>query len=217
MSALFHKGSSFDGSRQKNNAWPVDARMLRAPHKAQNSGRLIFDRQEDGRTKTGRAAIGTLSKRTERLVATYLATLGIDLHPEAVLFRNKSGNLYREDSLAHDFSSVRELAFPGDTRRLMDMRRSGVVEAIAGDAGPLALSAKLANSIQRSNALHRAYAPVDIEAVRGTDEARLLGKSSNERSVCYFSASGPTRPATAGYPIPRIKLVHAIRTLPSFE
>ena len=114
MSALCHRGSSFDGSRQKNNAWPVDARMLRAPHKAQNSGRLIFGRQEDGRTKTGRAAIGTLSKRTERLVATCLATLGIDLHPEAVLFRNKSGNLYREDSLAHDFASVRELAFPGD-------------------------------------------------------------------------------------------------------
>ena len=109
-------------------------------------------------------------------MATYLATLGIDLHPEAVLFRNKSGNLYREDSLAHDFASVRELAFPGDTRRLMDMRRSGVVEAIAGDAGPLALSAKLANSIQWSNALHRAYAPVDIEAVRGTDEARLRGR-----------------------------------------
>jgi hypothetical protein len=33
----------------------------------------------------------------------------------------------------------------------MDMRRSGVVEAIAGDVGSLGLSAKLANSIERSN------------------------------------------------------------------
>jgi hypothetical protein len=155
---------------------PVDGRTLRARHTAQDDGRLFFDRQEDGRTKTGRAAIGTLSKRTERLVATYLNALGVDLHPDAVLFRNKSGNPYREDSMAHDFADVRELAFPGDRRRLMDMRRSGVVEAIAGDAGPLALSAKLANSIQRSNALHRTYAPVDIEAVRSADEARLRGR-----------------------------------------
>jgi hypothetical protein len=67
--------------------------------------------------------------------------------------------------LAHDFASVRALAFPGDKRRLMDMRRSGVIEAVAGDAGPLGLAAKLANSIGRSNTLHQTYAPVDIEAV----------------------------------------------------
>lgn len=56
------------------------------------------------------------------------------------------------------------------------MRRSGVVEAIAGDAGPFGLAAKLANSIERSNTLHKTYAPVDIEAVRSTDAARLKGR-----------------------------------------
>jgi hypothetical protein len=46
---------------------------------------------------------------------------------------------------------VRAIAFPGDKRRLMDMRRSGVVEAIAGKADPLGLSAKLATrSIDRT-------------------------------------------------------------------
>jgi len=45
------------------------------------------------------------------------------------------------------------LAFPEDKRRLMDMRRSGVVEAVAGDASPIGLAAKLANSIGRSNTL----------------------------------------------------------------
>jgi hypothetical protein len=78
--------------------------------------------------------------------------------------------------LGHDFAAVRGLAFPGDERRLMDMRRSGVVEAVAGDAGPLGLSAKLANSIDRSNTLHKTYAPVDIEAVRSADAARLKGR-----------------------------------------
>jgi hypothetical protein len=68
--------------------------------------------------------------------------------------------------------------FPNGALRLS----SGVVEAIAGDAGPLALSAKLANSIQQSNALHRTYAPVDIEAVRSTDEARLRGRKGIVRA-----------------------------------
>ena len=58
----------------------------------------------------------------------------------------------------------------------MDMRRSGVVEAIAGDAGPLGLSAKLANSIERPHTMHKTNAPVDIEAVRSADAARLKGR-----------------------------------------
>src|SRR5215471_4346176 len=73
-------------------------------------------------------------------------------------------------------TSLRELAFPGDKRRLMDMRRSGAVEAIAGDVGPIGLAAKLANSIGRSNTLHKTYAPVELEAVKNTDQARLQGR-----------------------------------------
>lgn len=49
---------------------PVDIRTLCARHRVTVDGRLIFDKQEDGRAKTGRAAIGTLSGRTERLVNT---------------------------------------------------------------------------------------------------------------------------------------------------
>jgi hypothetical protein len=122
------------------------------------------------------AAIGTVSTRTERLVSTYLDRLKIELHRDAVLFRTRSGNAYGRETLAHDFAAVRAFAFPGDNRRLMDMRRSGVVEAVAGDAGPIGLAAKLANSIGRSNTLHKTYAPVDIEAVRNTDDARSRGR-----------------------------------------
>ena len=91
-------------------------------------------------------------------------------------FEIGSGNPYREDTLGDDFAAVREPVFPGDTRRLMDMRRSGVVEAIAGEVGPFGLSAKLANSIERSNTLHKTCAPLDIEAVRNADAARLKGR-----------------------------------------
>jgi hypothetical protein len=155
---------------------PVDIRTLRARHRAVVDGRLIFDRQAEGRVKTGRAAIGTLSPRTERLVRIYLDSFKVELLPDAILFRNRSNNPYRDDTLGDDFRTVRELVFPGDQRRLMDIRRSGVVEAVAGDAGPLGLAAKLANSIQRSNDLHRTYAPVNLEAVRNTDDARLKGR-----------------------------------------
>jgi hypothetical protein len=155
---------------------PVDVRTLAARHRTTVGGRLIFDRLVDGRTKTGRAAIGTVSPRTERLVFGYLEQLALEHHPDAILFRTRTGASYGREPLAHDFSAVRTLAFPGDKRRLMDMRRSGVVEAVAGDAGPLGLAAKLANSIGQSNTLHKTYAPVDIEAVRNTDAARLLGR-----------------------------------------
>lgn len=155
---------------------PVDVRTLAARHRALIGGRLIFDRQVDGRAKTGRAAIGTVSARTERLVNAYVGELGLEMHPDAILFRNRSGGIYREATLAHDFATVRELAFPGDKRRLMDMRRSGAVEAIAGDAGPIGLAAKLANSIGRSNTIHKTYAPVELEAVKSTDQARLRGR-----------------------------------------
>jgi hypothetical protein len=74
------------------------------------------------------------------------------------------------------FADVREIVFPGDTRRLMDMRRSGAVEAIAGGADAARLSAKMANSIGSSNALHKTYLPVEIEAIRSTDEARVQGR-----------------------------------------
>jgi hypothetical protein len=155
---------------------PIDVRTLAERHRAVADDRMIFDRQVDGRAKTGRAAIGTLSRRTEQLVSAYLAALGTERLPDAVLFRTRSGKAYQDARLSRDFETVRALVFPGDKRRLMDMRRSGTVEAIAGGAGAVGLSAKLANSIGRSNSLHKTYAPVDIEAVRNTDEARRQGR-----------------------------------------
>jgi hypothetical protein len=100
---------------------PVDVRTLAQRHRTLHGTHLVFDRQADGRSKTGRAAIGTVSARTERLVIAYLDKLGVDLHPDAILFRNRSGNPYRPDTLSDDFADVRELTFPGDKRRLSDI------------------------------------------------------------------------------------------------
>jgi len=53
------------------------------------------------------------------------------------IFRNRSGRPYSKDTLGDDFKAVRELVFGnGETRQLADFRRSGTVEALAGDATP---------------------------------------------------------------------------------
>jgi hypothetical protein len=56
------------------------------------------------------------------------------------------------------------------------VRSVGKVEAIAGGADAAGLTAKMANSIGSSNALHKAYLPVEIAAVRSTDSARVRGR-----------------------------------------
>jgi hypothetical protein len=88
----------------------------------------------------------------------------------------RKGSPYREATLAHDFEDIREIVFPGDRRRLMDMRRSGAVEAVAGGVNPATVSAKMANSIGSSNTLHKTYVPVEIEAVKSAEEARRQGR-----------------------------------------
>jgi len=63
--------------------------------------------------------------------------------PDAPIFRDARGKHYTMFSLDRDFRIVRAAEFPGDKRRLMDMRRSGAVEAQAGEVSPLALAGKM--------------------------------------------------------------------------
>jgi len=81
------------------------------------------------------------------------------------------------------FRTIRGRVFPGDTRRLMDMRRSGAVEASAGGVDPNAHAAKMANTINRSQALQRTYQPVSLAAVQVADEARRVGRRRIRDSV----------------------------------
>jgi histidine ammonia-lyase len=76
-------------------------------------------------------AIGTLSRRTERLIDTYLTQLGTELLPDGSMFRNQAGTAYSKDALCRSF---RKAQFPADTRKLPDFRRSGSQEAQASTA-----------------------------------------------------------------------------------
>jgi hypothetical protein len=94
----------------------------------------------------------------------------------ASLLRNRSHAVYSRFTLPDDFRAVSETVFPGDRRSLADMRRSGAVEALAGSANPAVLAAKMANTIDTSNAIQSTYQPVDLAAVRAADEARRVGR-----------------------------------------
>lgn len=157
---------------------PVDCRTLCAKHQALDllNNRLVMDRSQEGRTKTGVAVIGTLSRFGDFLVRQYLLGLGAEMTPEAILFRMRTGVPYGESRLGADFARIREAEFPGDKRQLRDMRRSGVMEAFAGGAMAQDISEKYGNSLDRSTFLFRTYNPVDLAKVRNADARRLAGR-----------------------------------------
>lgn len=157
---------------------PGDIRTLKAKHLrlvGPKGDEAIFDRTVDGRQKTGKPAIGTLSRRTRRLLEAYMADRPA-MTPEAWLFPLSTKRVPTISELTRDFRELCESVFPGDLRQLRDMRRSGTVEAFAGGASPADVGTKMANSIGRSNKLFSTYNPVDLASVRRADEARLIGR-----------------------------------------
>jgi hypothetical protein len=166
---------------------PVDVRTLAQSNAVALGGSWGF-RVE--RTKTGEAALGTLSTRTRKLVEAYVAQLGFDLHDDAPIFRTRGlpqstskggrprlGVPYTSDTLGDDFRDLRRAVFgPTETRKLLDMRRSGAVESLAGGASAEAISAKLANSLDKNKELQRTYLPVDPATIQTVDEARKRGR-----------------------------------------
>ena len=126
--------------------------------------------------KRARTLSGTLSRRTTKILDEYLKNVGLVLPADAQIFRNRSGAVYSSDTLGDDFRDVREIAFPGDTRKMMDMRRSGAVEAVAGKVNPSAMAAKMGNSIDQSKRLQETYLPKRAATVRIADAARRRGR-----------------------------------------
>jgi hypothetical protein len=154
---------------------PVDVRLLQAAQRRQDSHGVWFDTD---RTKTGRKAMATLSRRSARILAAYLAKLGVEPVGVARIFRNRSGAAYTKDTLGDDFRSIRMLVFGAEEKRhLQDFRRSGTVEALAGQVAPTDLSSKMANSISQSTRLQKTYGPVQLASVREADAARLRGRA----------------------------------------
>jgi hypothetical protein len=183
---------------------PTDVRSLTVGQRHNDGQGSVFSL---ARAKTGRPAAGTLSKWSEAILDSYLAKLGVELHDAAPLFWTRGGvsspkggrpwppRPYTSDRLGIDFRHIRGSVFgPADERQIQDMRRSGAVEAVRGNAAPTKLSSKMANTISASNRLHRTYIPVDIAAVRDVDEARVRGRERNKRKKLQLRAAKKLQP-----------------------
>jgi hypothetical protein len=173
---------------------PVDVRKLGAAQRRRDATGTWFS---TGRTKTGKAAIATLSKRAEFVLDAYLAKFGAEM--VGPIFRNRSGATYSKDTLGDDFRDVRMLVFgPAEKRTLADFRRSGSVEALAGKVDPGTLSAKMANTLSQSNFLHATYQPTQLAVVREADTARKIGRRRLREQKPDESCPPPVQKLPAG-------------------
>lgn len=178
---------------------PVDVRSVTKAKLSPEAQGSIFSLS---RAKTGKSAIGTLSYKAERVLLAYMASLPFELHPDMPIFHTRGAGPgpkcgrpqppapYTKDTLSKDFRAVRAAAFPGDKRTIMDFRRSGAVEATAGQVDPAALAGKMANSIDTNRDLQETYKPNHTAVVRLADEARARGREAMRSQ----NNSGPKRP-----------------------
>jgi hypothetical protein len=108
----------------------------------------------------------------------YLQKLGVELHGDAYIFRNRSGAPYSGDTLGDDFRDVRVAEFGNLDKRTIghDFRRTGAVEAIVGGANSEQVAHAMGNTLSASNSLFATYVPVNVATLREVMEARRLGR-----------------------------------------
>ena len=153
---------------------PGDVRALTASQRATDSGGSGFFTE---RSKTGTAVGGMLSRRTVAVIEAYLKKLGVELHGDAPIFRNRSGQPYLKNAFAEDFRDVRAALFgKAETRLMLDFRRSGAIEAHAGGASAESMAHAMGNTLSASNALFKTYVPVQTATIVHVSEARREGR-----------------------------------------
>jgi integrase len=155
---------------------PGDVRALTAAQMAQGChGETFFTE----RGKTGKPVGGLLSSRAIAILAHYLESLGVELHGDAPIFRNRSGAPYSSDTLGDDFRDIRAAEFGPHERRTIghDFRRTGAGEGIAGGATAEQLAHAMGNTLSSSNALFATYLPVNVTSLRAVMAARRTGRA----------------------------------------
>jgi hypothetical protein len=154
---------------------PGDVRALRASQLARSTAGEAFFTE---RGKTGKPVGGILSMRAMTVLTAYLEKLGVELHGDAYIFRNRSGAPYSSDTLGDDFRDVRALEFGPLERRTIghDFRRTGAVEAITGGAQAEQVAHAMGNTLSASNALFATYVPVNVATLRDVMAARRAGR-----------------------------------------
>jgi hypothetical protein len=154
---------------------PGDVRALRASQLARGAAGEAFFTE---RGKTGKPVGGVLSTRTIAVLTAYLEKLGVELHGDAYIFRNRSGAPYSRATLGDDFRVVRTAEFGPLERRTIghDFRRTGAVEAIVGGASAEQVAHAMGNTLGASNVLFATYVPVNVATLRDVMAARRSGR-----------------------------------------
>lgn len=128
------------------------------------------------RQKTGKRILVRVDADTAALVDNYLASLPAAL-PHTPLVRRAGGRkvYISKDTFGDDFRTVRALAFPGDDRQFLDLRRSAATEARRGGATRDDLGKAMANRIDASDALAATYL---LDASERVNEARVKARKA---------------------------------------
>lgn len=166
---------------------PGDVRALTLRQLSKTATGATFFTQ---RGKTNAPVGGILSRRTAALLQAYLSSLGVVLHDDAPILRTrglseptaKGGRPrpsvpYTKDTMAADFRAIRAAVFgDGERRQLLDIRRSGAVEAITGGAEAEQLALAMGNTLAASNQLYETYVPPNLTVIRQVHNARREGR-----------------------------------------
>lgn len=165
---------------------PGDARTLRRKELFVVGDDWVIDR---GRIKNGTKVLGHLKARSRHLLESYLRSLGFSLDPDSQIFRTRGSRStskggrpqapapYTKNTLAKDFRTLRTIVFgPNEKRKLMDLRRSGTMEAVAGNATAEQIGQTLGNDFKNSKKLQTTYAPNHLASVKQVEAARRRGR-----------------------------------------
>lgn len=107
----------------------------------------------------------------------HLAANGVAIELRDPIFRQPDGlRPYPKDRWEKHFRWVREAAFPGDERQMLDLRRSAATEARMGGANRDDLGKAMANRIDDSDALFSTY-------VQGASTRVLEARKAGRRQI----------------------------------
>lgn len=154
---------------------PVDVRTLRPCQiKRDASGWYATGR----RAKTGAEFFAAISDGLAARLSSYIEAQDRAEVDDTPIFRQRDGLPYRnKDTFAGDFRNVRSFMFPGDTRQLLDIRRSANVEADAAGADKVTMGELLANGLADSRFLEETYTPPTVAKAREVAAQRVAGRA----------------------------------------
>lgn len=166
---------------------PVDVRTLRPRQLRQDaSGWYVTGR----RAKTGAEFFATLSDGLAERLLAYVAAQYRAEADDTPIFRQRDGLPYaNKDTFAGDFRDVRGFMFPGDTRQLLDIRRSANVEADAAGADKATMGELLANGLADSRFLEETYTPPTVAKAREVAAQRVAGRAKLAGEVSRLRAT----------------------------